>query len=380
MATYYNFEDCTLQHRLASAKNAYTRLKPFLRSRKRLSLPGRLRMWWACVWSAMRYALLSVGVTATGATTLCGLVATHMRALAVSPRHLTGETTETLFARLGVQDPACMVEALARKQEARLAQCIAQGLGVDVVTKNMIQQAAWSRELWQQHAASDSRSHMRLQRLEHAAEGWPCPHCGVYFISEHAVTTHIGQQHAELHQKVRDAVGEMRTEDMGLNGMPTCRFCLKKHHSWQTLKRHIQLGRCKVLHDKVAAGASVVDAAAVSTVPEQPRPLAKQHELLQRLVDHQLDREMIADTVRGQIIHNCAICGQWIADARQVKQHIRQSHTAIWNKFHSDIDAPVCPRLVVVSQYHVDSVAQTRSIPPIALGMLNCVVSCSRPC
>ena len=57
MASYHNFEDCTLQHRLASAKNTYTRLKPFLRSRKRLSLPGRLRMWWACVWSSMRYAL-----------------------------------------------------------------------------------------------------------------------------------------------------------------------------------------------------------------------------------------------------------------------------------------------------------------------------------
>ncbi|CAE7896711.1 unnamed protein product, partial [Symbiodinium necroappetens] len=33
MATYYCFEDSTLQHRISSAKNAYTRLKPFLRSR-----------------------------------------------------------------------------------------------------------------------------------------------------------------------------------------------------------------------------------------------------------------------------------------------------------------------------------------------------------
>ena len=232
-----------------------------------------------------------------------------------------------------------MFEALARKQEARLAQCIAQGLGKDVVTKDMLQQAAWSRELWQQHAASDSRSHMRLQRLEHAAEGWPCPHCGIYFISEHAVTTHIGHQHAELHQKVRDAVGEMRTEDMGINGMPTCRFCQKKHHSWQTLKRHIQQGRCKVLHDRVVAGESITAVAKESAVPTQPRPLAQQHELLQRLADHQLDRHMIADEVRTQIIQNCGICGQWIADARQVKQHIRQSHTDIWNKLHSDIDA-----------------------------------------
>ena len=339
MATYYNFEDSTLNHRISSAKNTYTRLKPFLRSRKRLSLLGRLRMWWACVWSSMRYALPSVGVTGAGATTLRGLVATHMRALAVSPRHLTGESTELLFARLGVRDPVCMIEALAQQQETRLQQCIVQGLGGNVVTQDMLQQAEWSRELWQQHAASDSRSHMRLQRLEQAEEGWPCPHCGLYFISELAVTTHIGHQHAELHQKVKDAVGEMRPEDMGINGMPTCRFCMKKHHSWQTLKRHIQQGRCRVLHDRVIDGTPIVAAAADDSNPAAPKPLAQQHELLQRLTDHQLDGNMIANEVRAQIIQNCGICGQWIADARQVKQHIRQSHTDIWNQHSSDIDA-----------------------------------------
>ena len=338
MASYHNFEDKTLHHRLASARNTYTRLKPFLRSRKRLSLPGRLRMWWTCVWSSMRYALPSVGVTGAGATNLRGLVATHMRALAVSPRHLTGETTESLFARLGVRDPVCMLEVLAGQQMKRLEQCVAQGLGKDVMTDDMINQAAWAHELWQQHAASDNRSHMRLQRLEHAEEGWPCPHCGIYFISELAVTTHIGHQHAELHQKVKDAVGEMRPEDMGVNGMPTCRFCQKKHHSWQTLKRHIQQGRCQVLHARVVAGASILDEETKSTAPAQPPPLVQQHELLQRLADHQLDSSKIADEVRAQIIQNCCICGQWIADSRQVKQHIRQSHTDIWNKHHADID------------------------------------------
>ena len=231
-----------------------------------------------------------------------------------------------------------MLEVLAGQQMKRLEQCVAQGLGKDVMTDDMINQAAWAHELWQQHAASDNRSHMRLQRLEHAEEGWPCPHCGIYFISELAVTTHIGHQHAELHQKVKDAVGEMRPEDMGVNGMPTCRFCQKKHHSWQTLKRHIQQGRCQVLHARVVAGASILDEETKSSAPAQPPPLVQQHELLQRLADHQLDSSKIADEVRAQIIQNCCICGQWIADSRQVKQHIRQSHTDIWNKHHADID------------------------------------------
>ena len=56
-------------------------------------------------------------------------------------------------------------------------------------------------------------------------------------------------------------------------------------------------------------------------------------------MDHQLASELFASHVRDRIIQNCAICGQWIADARQVKQHIRQSHKEVWNQYHADIDA-----------------------------------------
>ena len=69
------------------------------------------------------------------------------------------------------------------------------------------------------------------------------------------------------------------------------------------------------------------------------QPLMQQHALLQRLVDQQLDRDLIASEVRLQILQNCGLCGQWIADARQVKQHIRQGHRDIWNKFHSEVEA-----------------------------------------
>ena len=51
-----------------------------------------------------------------------------------------------------------------------------------------------------------------------------------------------------------------------------------------------------------------------------------------------MDRDLIASEVRLQILQNCGLCGQWIADARQVKQHIRQSHRDVWNKFHSEVD------------------------------------------
>ena len=90
------------------------------------------------------------------------------------------------------------------------------------------------------------------------------------------------------------------------------------------------------MHDRSSAGASVVPAAETVTTTQ---PLMQQHALLQRLMDQQLDRDLIASEVRLQILQNCGLCGQWIADARQVKQHIRQGHRDIWNKFHSEVEA-----------------------------------------
>ena len=73
------------------------------------------------------------------------------------------------------------------------------------------------------------------------------------------------------------------------------------------------------MHDRSSAGASAVP---VAETVETAQPLMHQHALLQRLVDQQLDRDLIANEVRLQILQNCALCGQWIADARQVKRAV----------------------------------------------------------
>ena len=102
--SYSNFEDLTFQRRLAVAKDNYTRLKKFLHSRV-LTLATRVRMWLTCIWTSLTYSLVTVGVTPASTAKLRGVVATHWRAIARSPRHLTGETTTSLQTRLGLRDP-----------------------------------------------------------------------------------------------------------------------------------------------------------------------------------------------------------------------------------------------------------------------------------
>ena len=63
------------------------------------------RMYRACVWSTLSYALHTTGLGPAQVAQLRGVVATHLRAIARSPRHLTGETSASLHDRLGFPDP-----------------------------------------------------------------------------------------------------------------------------------------------------------------------------------------------------------------------------------------------------------------------------------
>ena len=53
------------------------------------------------------------------------------------------------------------------------------------------------------------------------------------------------------------------------------------------------------MHDRSSAGASAVP---VADTVETAQPLMHQHALLQRLVDQQLDRELVAAEVRSHIL------------------------------------------------------------------------------
>ena len=105
MLSYDSYQSATFQHRLESCRKNYDRLRKFLHRRQYLTLEQRVQIWRTYVWSSLRYSLRTTGLTADNVIKIRGVVATHLRAIACSPRHLTGETNSSLHARLGVLDP-----------------------------------------------------------------------------------------------------------------------------------------------------------------------------------------------------------------------------------------------------------------------------------
>ena len=89
MVSYKTYETSTFKYRLAQARTQYGRLKKLLHSRQHLTLQQRMRMYHTCVWSTLSYSLHATGLGPAQVAQLRGVVATHLRAIARSPRHLT---------------------------------------------------------------------------------------------------------------------------------------------------------------------------------------------------------------------------------------------------------------------------------------------------
>ena len=154
-------------------------------------------MWRTCVWSSLRYALHATGLTSEHVLKIRGVVATHLRAIACSPRHLTGETNSSLHARLDVLDP---VEQLQQESGHLVNRLRALGGNVDSTlawAPEILQQAERVQQLLQTQAESSAK----LIPVDADCEGVPRPRCGIYFLSERALATRVGHKHPEILQQ-----------------------------------------------------------------------------------------------------------------------------------------------------------------------------------
>ena len=99
-ANGHDFEVQTLRHRIEVGRNQFSRLRKILTSRKHLALHRRARIWNACIWPSISYDLTCCGFTGHAISKLSEVVATQLRTIARSPRHITHETNQALRERL----------------------------------------------------------------------------------------------------------------------------------------------------------------------------------------------------------------------------------------------------------------------------------------
>ena len=104
--SYGSLEDLTLKKKKQAARGNVMRLSKFLFSRKGLTLTNRVRMYITCVRSSVLYGLSSVGISKKGFLDIKRFEIRHLRSMARSPRDISHETNQELYARLGIKDCA----------------------------------------------------------------------------------------------------------------------------------------------------------------------------------------------------------------------------------------------------------------------------------
>ena len=355
----FDFEAQTLRHRISVGRNQFTRLRKVLTSRKHLTLARRARIWDACIWSSLSYGLICCGFTGYSFSKLAEVVATQLRAVARSPRHIFHETNEVLRARLHIQDPA---QRLLQMHNG-LVQCLLSGcqyLPVHDVMRNpdFLAQAQYVSRL----ISAVRDSHPCLIPLQPQA-GVACPECGLYFVDESAVRKHLAVKHPDLHTAEPIDMDSINRNAISIDGMPVCSGCRVNFCSWQKLLQHVRYRRCPGLRydtsdgvvpvrscndtdtgQKVSAdrtrnmqtvsasgveGAATGQANTVQSTSVADLPLLKRRGLAQAWVSggsRQCIRDLANVDLSKECREHCCICRQWIADTRQMKQAL-SNHT-----------------------------------------------------
>ena len=366
MAGYKSFEDETVSHRLAKGKANYWRLATILRGKHALTARTRVQLWRSCVWTSISYGLDCTGLTPAGIALLETTVLRQVRAALSCPSHITHVSSQDLMQKYNMDLPQNMLRA----QMAR----------------TVLPAAVCSEDLhcpgdWYQHVMLTLRPSC-IKPVQQDAEVAVCPECGVTYASRKAMLVHASRAHkitisqtcARKFNRLKDATP----------GAPQCAHCYVSFTKNEGLKRHIELGRCRVLNDRAnkqaATGSNwpcdqVSDeqpelkaegshrVIAVSSLPlggihgtdPDPNPdpapnfqSAKPEEPAGSSVGKQVfvnrqDVQQALSVPRANGVHRiqnrkeiaqvCAVCGQWIVSQYKMKNHYINSHKQLHASF-----------------------------------------------
>ncbi|OLP88826.1 hypothetical protein AK812_SmicGene29782 [Symbiodinium microadriaticum] len=119
--SYGPFERLTLQLRLKQGWSNFSRLFTLLRS-NHIKPQQRLQLWQACVFTAIRYGLTSVGLPPDGPDKLRQAVAKQLRLVLKSPSWISHESNADLYHRYQIEALSLTADAPSTEKQIPLAQ------------------------------------------------------------------------------------------------------------------------------------------------------------------------------------------------------------------------------------------------------------------
>ena len=282
--SYGPFERLTLQLRLKQGWSNFSRLFTLLRS-NHIKPQQRLQLWQACVFTAIRYGLTSVGLPPDGPDKLRQAVAKQLRLVLKSPSWISHESNADLYHRYQIEDPFHALCRLFHTKQSRDRSSLSAFETDNLVQWRSVLNAHFQRAEPPPSAVSSARPR---EVTNVVAQNHLCPHCSQTFPTLIALRGHITRTHTTdaAPPGPADTRPTQRTlrhqfMSLALDGMPTCKLCLKQFAAWPPFLNHHATRSCPgrpLLPSDADESADVAEALSLTAVApskEKQIPLAQ---------------------------------------------------------------------------------------------------------
>ena len=155
-----------------------------------------------------------------------------------------------------------------------------------------------------------------------------CNLCGRSFSTQAALRLHDSKVHTKVRKKPVPSLKNLgdRIREHGVDGMPTCKYCLHPFPRWNGLTRHLRLGQCEAYPSRVAAG---LDAPALQA---SAPPLIEHPTFFDDFARRGTQALSQYPAVLAEAGSHCCLCRQWFSSPSAYKTHLRRVHVEAWQQ------------------------------------------------
>ena len=131
--SYDHFERQTVEMRVQAAWNNFSRLKPWLCRKRKISTQLKLELMRTCILPTICYGVMFVGLQTNGIKLICQTLHQMYRRVLGNLPHRTHETHSTVLDRFQIESPLLVLHHLANQAHQSLTTALAQVHSQDII-------------------------------------------------------------------------------------------------------------------------------------------------------------------------------------------------------------------------------------------------------
>ena len=336
MLSYYNFEKETMALRLKHSEQSGHLLHRWLYT-QRLSAPQRVKLWYQCIYTCLRYGILATGFNETTLLPFYRFSIKQMRRILRDPVHLSHESNLSFLTRHNLPDPLLRLRDICLQTAARLLH--RQGTLADDDVLRLTPLPNYDQLLQVIDKVYERvHSDYTLTEVPDFLTPHICPHCNQIFYTLAALRRHCTVEHGQRSGLLRLMDSQPQTDT------PTCHRCGMQFSTWHRYHYHTMYV-CQLDLQEI----------------DQVEHRLRVQELLQFARAHQVAALRHNPDALLYFLHHCAICGKFHTTETGLMRHWNDAHSTSHKAHlpvlqhyakHVDTGNPCCLCSTSFSQYH----------------------------